>query len=177
MRFSDIPLPEDWSDLPFQWREHIPRDEWAVLRDGLHKAAEIQQLVDDASASFTAIGVQSERLGEMAPVLDSLRRVRAVLDVPEGETLDVGVLARLSEATNDLQLEMTVALANVQARIDKATALAMDYWASMSQDSLPEEARELVREWLAGKREERLSQMTLEDRAEVEEQDRKNRDG
>ena len=75
MRFSDIPLPEDWSDLPHQWREHIPEDEWAVLRDGLHKAAEIQQLVDDASASFTAIGVQNETLREMAPVLDSLRRV------------------------------------------------------------------------------------------------------
>ena len=177
MRFSDIPLPEDWSDLPHQWREHIPEEEWTVLRDGLHKAAEIQQLVEDASASFTAIGVQNERLGEMAPVLDSLRRVRAVLDVPVGETLDVGVLARLSEAVNDLQLEMTVALANVQARIDKATALAMDHWASLPQDSLPDEAKNLVRDWLGGRREEKLSQMSLEDRTEIEAQDRRNRGG
>ena len=177
MKFSDIPLPEDWSDLPHQWREHIPEEEWTVLRDGLHKAAEIQQLVEDASASFTAIGVQNERLGEMAPVLDSLRRVRAVLDVPMGETLDVGVLARLSEAVNDLQLEMTVALANVQARIDKATALAMDHWASLPQDSLPDEAKNLVRDWLGGRREEKLSQMSLEDRTEIEAQDRRNRGG
>jgi hypothetical protein len=177
MKFANIPLPEDWNDLPDRWRERIPQDEWSVLRDGLRKAAEIQRLVDDASASFTAIGVKNERLEEMAPVLDALRRVRAVLDMPLGERLDVSVLARLSDAVNDLQLEMTVSLANVQARIDKATALTMDAWSAMPQETLPDSARELVREWLAGKREERLAQMSLEDRAEVEEQDRRNRGG
>ena len=177
MKFSNIPLPEDWNDLPDRWRERIPQDEWSVLRDGLRKAAEIQRLVDDASASFTAIGVKNERLDEMAPVLDALRRVRAVLDMPLGERLDVSVLARLSDAVNDLQLEMTVSLANVQARIDKATALTMDAWSAMPQETLPDSVRELVREWLAGKRDERLAQMSLEDRAEVEAQDRRNRGG
>jgi hypothetical protein len=177
MKFSNIPLPEDWNALPDRWRERIPQDEWVVLRDGLRKAAEIQRLVDEASASFTAIGVRNERLEEMGPVLDALRRVRAVLDMPLGERLDVSVLSRLSDAVNDLQLEMTVSLANVQARIDKATALTMDAWAAMPQDTLPDEAKDLVREWLAGKREERLAQMSLEDRVEVEAQDRKNRGG
>jgi hypothetical protein len=177
MKFSNIPLPEDWNDLPDRWRERIPQDEWSVLRDGLRKAAEIQRLVDDASASFTAIGVKNERLDEMAPVLDALRRVRAVLDMPLSERLDVSVLARLSDAVNDLQLEMTVSLANVQARIDKATAFTMDAWSAMPQETLPDSVRELVREWLAGKRDERLAEMSLEDRAEVEAQDQKNRGG
>jgi hypothetical protein len=42
-----------------------------------------------------------------------------------------------------------LALANVQSRIDKANALAMDHWAALPQDTLPDAARELVREWLA----------------------------
>ncbi len=177
MRFCDVPLPEDWEDLPARWKDRIPQFEWSRLRESLRRAADIQTLITEASVKLAAVGLENNRLHEVAPVLDSIRRVRAVLDLPIGDRIDPGVLSRLWDAVNDMHLEMTVAIALANAETAKKTALKLDHWAARPEAERPEDIKASVREWLAGQREERLSQISLEDRAEVEAQDRANRGG
>lgn len=148
------------------------------MRAAILKLQMLERWVAEAAEAITAAGVKHDRLREVAPLLDAVRRARALLDLrPDSTVMAAEMHSCIVDAVREIELEFAALLGTLNARIEKQNALLADYWASLPQESLPEEMRELVQQWLAGEREATLSRLTLEDRAEVEAQDRRNRGG
>jgi hypothetical protein len=178
MRHTDIPTPEDWEDLPEVWKARIESWRWPEMRAAILKLQKLERWVVEASEAITAAGVKHDRLRDVAPLLDAVRRARALLESqPESAAVAEGMHARIVDAVHEIEWEFSALMGELNARIEKQNALLADYWASLPQETLPVEMRDLVRQWLDGEREATLSRLTLEDRAEVEAQDRRNRGG
>jgi hypothetical protein len=174
MSSFDYSLPDDWDDLPEEIKEQVTPEEWPRVRQGILQVRDMDRTLAEMTKTTTEAGVENGRMTEMAPLLDSLRRVRAVIDqAKSGKVLGLG--PAILSALQDAALEAHTAMGEISMRNKTGIALMRDYMASLPQESLPPEIQEQVKEWLGGMREQILSELPLEMRKAVEDQDRKNR--